>query len=110
MNISRKSFKKVKLTQSKNQYFEKILRDKDGKLVRATFCVYENGGRIKARLLEYVYVTSGAISGKVLSLASIVSKTVFDIENGLNSFLEHGTFNLVTIYSLGSKPRAPSFV
>lgn len=100
---------KMQIIQSKNNLFEKILWDKEGRLVRATFCVYENGGRIKARLVEYVYITTGSISGKVLSLSNLMSKVPFDIAKKLNSLLEPITYNLSTIYSLGSKPRAPTF-
>ncbi len=66
----------MQIIQAKTNFVEKIIRDKDGRLVRATFSVYENGGRIKAKLVDYVYITAGAICGKILSLAGFNSKKI----------------------------------
>ncbi|MFZ2715604.1 MAG: hypothetical protein WAZ44_00005, partial [Minisyncoccia bacterium] len=64
----------MKIVQSNNQYFDKILRDKEGKLVRATFCVYESSGRIKARLISLSYLEEKAITGKISGLVSLMSR------------------------------------
>ena len=52
---------------------EKVLRDKEGKLIRARFFVYENGGRIKARLLDFVYIAEQALLNGAKFLLSTVS-------------------------------------
>lgn len=97
------------LIQSNNQYFQKVFRDKDGRLIRATFEVYENAGRIKARLVNFVYLTAGAISGKVSAILGYVSKKVMGSFSVLTFELPAFIIGLSSIFSLGSKPRAPTF-
>ena len=101
---------KMQIVSSKQNIIEKIIRDKEGRLVRATFCVYENGGRIKAKLVDYVYITAGAICGKVLSLGGNMSRTVLDTKSlSFNSKIVSPFFSLDSLlYSTGSKPRAPT--
>jgi hypothetical protein len=96
------------IIQSQGNIVEKVLRDKEGKLIRARFFVYENGGRIKARLLDFVYVTINELPGKVSALLGIVSRKIKNVFSVLN--FEFSTFNLELsdIYSIGSKPRAPT--
>lgn len=97
------------IIQSQGNIVEKVLRDKEGKLIRARFFVYENGGRIKARLLDFVYVTLNELPGKVASILGIASKKIKDVFSV--TIFELSTFNLElsNIYSIGSKPRAPTF-
>lgn len=95
----------MQIIQSKSSFIEKILRDKEGKLVRAKFCIYENGGRIKARLVDVVYLDENntetlALSG-IKTSADYFSK-IFDKEF-VSPFV-----TLNTLYSSGSKPRAPT--
>ncbi len=99
----------MNLIQSKNQYIEKIIRDKEGRLVRATFSVYENGGRIKAKLVDYVYITVGAIPGKVLSLVGFNFKKTSADKTTFTGITKSPYFNKESIYFSGSKPRAPTF-
>ncbi|MFZ2523668.1 MAG: hypothetical protein WAW92_04775 [Minisyncoccia bacterium] len=98
------------IIESKNQYFERVFRDKDGRLVRATFQVYESAGRIKARLVNFVYLTAGEISGKVSTILGIVSKKIKDVLSVLNFELSTLNFEISNIYTIGSKPRAPTFI
>lgn len=86
---------------------EKILRDKEGRLINARFYVYESAGRIKARLIDFTYIKelvhsvvfaiSGAVKAIIVWSSEIISNT-FEV------FL-----NFQTIYLSGSKPRAPTF-
>jgi hypothetical protein len=99
----------MQLVLSKSNYVEKILHDKDGRLVRATFCVYENGGRIKARLVDVVYLDEyQGLDSKTSELFGFVAKQ--KIENVCDS-----VFDIVSpyfsniLYFSGSKPRAPTF-
>ena len=97
------------ITPSKANFIEKIVRDTNGRLLRATFCVYENGGHIKARLLSVVYVEESAIENKtpLLSFSSLGEEKHQEI------IFENKTvspyFNSNILYSSGSKPRAPTF-
>lgn len=98
----------MQIVKSQKNIVEKVFRDKEGRLVRATFCVYENAGRIKARLVDFVYITAGEISGKILSLTISMSKGIFDTRFLSNFQLSTFNFSLLSIFSLGSKPRAPA--
>lgn len=95
------------LTKPIGNYVEKILRDKNGQLVRATFCVYESAGHIKARLVKAEFIE------EVLSNKTVVALTGF-IKKEIHGFVQHignvisPYFSLNTLYSSGSKPRAPT--
>ena len=99
----------MQIIQSKQNIVEKIFRDKNGRLVRAEFCVYENGGRIKAKLIDYVYITAGAISGKVLSLSGLPKNKTSKVKTTFNGIVKSPYFNKESLYFSGSKPRAPTF-
>lgn len=98
----------MQLIQSQGNIVEKVLRDKEGKLIRARFFVYENGGRIKARLLDFVYLAEQALLNGAGFLLSTISKTKSIVSKVFVSSLEPLTYNLTTIFSIGSKPRAPT--
>ncbi len=98
----------TQVVKSQGSIVEKVLRDKEGKLIRARFFVYENGGRIKARLLDFVYVAEQALLSSANFLLSAVTKTKSIVSRVFVSSLEPRTYNLTTIFSLGSKPRAPT--
>ena len=102
----------MQIIQSKGNIVEKVIRNKDGKLIRARFFVFESNGRMKARLIDFIYITAGAISGSVSNL-------YISLRNSVKSLFEILVFKLIdfklfnyllgTIYCLGSKPRAPTF-
>ena len=97
----------MQIIQSKSNFVEKVLRDKEGRLVRARFCVYESQGRIKARLIDFVYIEEKALTGKTLSLPS--SSSQYSIFNILYSVRRTPSpFVSEILYSIGSKPRAPT--
>lgn len=96
------------VVKSKSNIVEKVILDKEGRLVCATFQVYENAGRIKARLIDFVYITAGAISGKVAGILGSVQKTDVAVRKLSQSLLSPTFYLLSSIYSTGSKPRAPS--
>ncbi|MEQ1500020.1 MAG: hypothetical protein ABL917_01455 [Parcubacteria group bacterium] len=100
----------MNLTRSQSNIVEKVIRDKDGKLIRARFFVYENGGRIKARLLDFVYLAEQVLLNGTNLFLSTFSKTKTIISKF--SDVKKYTFafkTLNTIYFSGSKPRAPTF-
>ncbi len=100
----------MNLIKSQGNIVEKVLRDKDGKLIRARFFVYENNGRIRARLLDFVYLSEQALlNGANFILSGFATaKAIFK----KIKFLTFYTSKLVPqeiIYTSGSKPRAPTF-
>ncbi len=97
------------VTLSKSNYIEKILRDADGRLVRATFCVYENGGRIKARLVSAVYIEENIATENKIPLLNFTTLSVVKYQKAsLGGKITSPYFNSSLLYSLGSKPRAPT--
>ena len=86
---------------------EKILRDKEGRLVRATFYVYESAGRIKARLVDFVYLSEEFVKSATFFLTGF-SKTntqgnpVYNPKSVISSFVSE------ILFFSGSKPRAPT--
>lgn len=99
----------MQIIQSQNQYFEKVIRDKDGRLIRAKFFVYENAGRIKARLVDFVYLSEQVLINSANFLLSVTSRTKKIFHKFSDVYLETTNYNLDTIFSIGSKPRAPTF-
>ena len=97
----------MQIVKSQNNIVEKVLRDKEGRLVRARFAIYENAGRIKARLVDFVYIDVKELAGKVLSLVGFSNK----VSTKLNSFYKSVVSPFVyseILYFSGSKPRAPT--
>ena len=93
---------------SQSNFIEKVMRDGNGRLVRATFCVYEVAGRLKARLVDYVYI--GEISGSKQATAiagRICENTYSELVSYFNDFVSP-YFDLNNLYLSGSKPRAPT--
>ncbi len=100
----------MQIIQSKNNIVEKVIRDKEGRLVRATFQVYENAGRIKARLVDFVYIEElKQFVGKVFALVGNIGKKLTWSENSIKSFVLPFV-TLENIYFSGSKPRAPTLI
>ncbi len=99
----------MQIAKSQSNIVERVLRDKDGKLIRARFFVYENGGRIKARLLNFVYLAEQVLLKGTSFLLSIASKTKSIVSKILNTSLTPRTYALAPILFSGSKPRAPTF-
>lgn len=98
------------LTTPKGRYIEKIVRDSSGRLVRATFCVYECGGRIKARLLNADFLEQDlSPKSEVAELCGYEAKKIFDTKVTFQSKVISPFYNSNLLYSSGSKPRAPTF-
>ncbi len=100
----------MQVTRSQSNIVEKVIRDKDGKLIRARFFVYENGGRIKARLLDFVYLAEQVLLSSANFLLSVASKTKAVFKKIFNVSLTPSTYTLDPILISGSKPRAPTFI
>lgn len=100
----------MQVIKSQSNIVEKVLRDKEGKLIRARFFVYENGGRIKARLLDFVYLAEQTLLNGANFLLSAISKTKAIVSkfSSVKTYTTPFTF-LNIIYYSGSKPRAPTF-
>jgi len=94
------------INSQQNNVVEKVLRDKDGRLVRARFAVYLQAGRVKARLLSFTYIQT--IKAAVHAVVGTIKK---EIEKILNFFdIDFPTPKLAfqKIHVNGSKPRAPT--
>lgn len=99
----------TQVTKSNGNIVEKVLRDKEGKLIRARFFVYVDGGRIKARLLDFVYLAEQVLLQGANFLLSVSSKTKAVFKKIFNVSLTPSTYTLDPILISGSKPRAPTF-
>ncbi len=99
----------MQLAFPRGKYVEKIVRDAQGRLVRATFCVYECEGRIKARLVDAIFIEENLqLSGETLKLAVFAKNLNTEYKKVLNKRVSSPYFSLNQLYFLGSKPRAPS--
>lgn len=99
----------MQLTTPKGKFIEKIIRDKNGKLVRASFCVYECNGRARAHLLnaEYINENRKIDNGKILLDFTTHSIEKYELVFSKNK-IASPYFNSNLLYSSGSKPRAPT--
>ncbi len=100
----------MQLIQSQFSLVEKILRDKDGRLARATFCVYENEGRMKARLVDFVYITEEVLKNVVFVLSGFTKAKLAPRKDLGKKAIASPYFVSDILYSSGSKPRAPTLV
>ncbi|MES2213301.1 MAG: hypothetical protein V4473_00495 [Patescibacteria group bacterium] len=97
------------LTTPRGKFIEKIIRNADGQLVRATFCVYENSGRIKARLVSSVVIESEVLTqNSTPVLCGSVQKNTYSEKIVFEGKTASPYFDLNVLYSSGSKPRAPT--
>lgn len=89
---------------------ERIFRDKEGRLVKATFYVYESGGHFKARLVKVEFIKEVLVlENKIFSLPGYVSQFPKYTEKiSINGNIVSPYFNNNLLYFSGSKPRAPS--
>ena len=99
----------MNLISKQENIIEKIIRDTDGRLVRATFAVYESNGRVKARLLHVVFIDEPAeIENTVLKLGGFVlPKTFRSAIFPSHKIISPYFSNL--LYVSGSQSRAPTF-
>lgn len=100
----------MQLIQSKGNIVEKIIRDKDGKLIRARFFVFENQGRIKVRLLDFVYLAEQALISGANFLLSIAIKVKRIWQKNYIGISYVSPFTKTNLYFSGSKPRAPTLI
>ncbi len=99
----------MQLTPSKGNFIEKILRDSSGRLVRATFCVYQCGGRMKARLVGAVEIQEGLnIENKIYALSGLNTEKSIYTTLCFDRNIVSPYFVSNILYSSGSKPRAPT--
>ena len=98
----------MQIVQSKSSLIEKIIRDKDGRLVRATFCIYENAGRMKARLVDFVYLNEKIITKVLQTLPGFLKKKLFTRVTLVNNLVSSPYFVNEILNWSGSKPRAPT--
>ena len=94
---------------TKGNFIEKIVRNQDGRLVRATFCLYEYNGRLKARVVSFVYLEEKAeIAQNHLVLCGLCVENTFNTAISFERPVASPYFNKNILYSSGSKPRAPT--
>jgi len=90
----------------KGNTIERVFHDKSGRLVRATFFVYESAGRIKARLLNFSYIET--LSGFVSSLSTLFKKESKESKAQNDKPIASPFVANEILYFSGSKPRAPT--
>lgn len=97
------------LIRSNGKTIERILRDSEGRLIRATFFVYEVNGRIKARLIETSFIEEClAIENKTFLLPYTLSTCQDYSEDISYPLVTSPYFNTNLLYSCGLQPRAPT--
>ncbi len=97
------------ITSPRGSIIEKVFIDAQGRTVRARLFVYESAGRLKARVLEAVFVESLPQGVWILSapqVIAVIPKAVKQIGKAIVSpyFVNCKEF----LYCLGLKPRAPT--
>jgi len=101
----------MQIIQSQQNIVERVIRDKDGRLIRARFAVYEVGGRIKARLIDFVYLTEQALlAGAVFALTGFSKARDLVSQYFRNTFSYNLNIVSNSLYFNGSKPRAPTVI
>jgi hypothetical protein len=99
----------MQIVRSQNNIFEKVLRDKEGRLIRARFEVYEIAGKIKAKLLDWEYFDIKTLAGKVLSLAGFIAEKKSEFVPKSENPIASSFFVKDFLYIAGTKARAPTF-
>jgi hypothetical protein len=99
----------MQLAQPRGNLIEKIIRDTQGRLVRATFCVYIQGDQVKARLINAVLIEQTTIlENTILALSgSCTAHTSYKNISFVHSFVSP-YIDTDLLYTAGSKPRAPT--
>src|SRR5690242_15560832 len=98
------------LTPTQSKYIEKVMHDSTGRLVRVTFCVYENGGRVKARVVSAIVLKEiTSTSQKTFALPGFIAQTFSLFKTSIRSSIVSPFIDWQILYTLGSKPRAPTF-
>ena len=98
----------MQIIESNSKIVEKVLRDKEGRLVRASFQIYEVAGRVKARLIDFTYIET--LKGAVLSLSSLIKPKIVRLGSQASKLrFVSPYFTTDTLTFSGSKPRAPTF-
>ncbi len=97
----------MQIIRQRGETIEKIFTDRNGKLVRAKFFVYEREGRLKAKLVDFTVLEQ--IVGKVFEfLFNLYKKVSENVSNFFKIYTEPA-FAKIKIYDItGSKPRAPT--
>ncbi|KKR45455.1 MAG: hypothetical protein UT81_C0013G0020 [Parcubacteria group bacterium GW2011_GWA2_40_14] len=98
----------MQIVQTKSHIVEKTLRDKEGRLIRARFCVYESAGRIKARLVEVAYLPEKAHQITLFALSGFSKKETWTRSVQVGKKVVSPYFKSNSLYFSGSKPRAPT--
>ncbi len=93
----------------KGNIIEKVLRDKEGRLVRARFCVYERNGRIKAQLLDFVYIVEQVLLGTAQFVLQGIVAAKTALSYTFKKIVSESFNTEESLYFIGSKPRAPTF-
>src|SRR3989338_4411724 len=98
----------MQIIESNSKIVEKVLRDKEGRLVRASFQIYEVAGRVKARLIDFTYIET--LKGAGLSLAGFIKHKIIRLgSQGSKLRFVSPYFTTDTLTFSGSKARAPTF-
>ena len=97
----------MQIIESNSKIVEKVLRDKEGRLVRASFQIYEVAGRVKARLIYFTYIET--LKGAVLSLSNFIKPKIVQLGHSVSKLWTNPFVSFEILNLCGSKPRAPTF-
>ena len=100
----------MQLTPLQGNYIEKILRDKAGRLVRVTFYVYVQNGRLKGRIIDTVCIEEGIEKREILLISASKQNEIVSSELSSERAIPSPYFNSTLLFLSGSKPRAPAFL
>lgn len=97
------------LTTPRAQLVEKLITSAEGVVFQAMFLVYEEDGRVKARLVRAIPVSKKAqpivfaLTGDITPAPAIEIASEIEAENIISPYTS-------LLYFVGSKPRAPSLI
>ena len=97
------------LTTPRAQIVEKLITSPEGVVFLATFLVFEEMGKVKARLVKAVPVQKAEKTDEVLAICGDVSKCFVEILKEVFSPDQIVSPYNSILYFTGAKPRAPTF-
>lgn len=97
------------LTTPRAQLVEKMITSPEGVVFQATFLVFEEFGKVKARLVKAVPIQKAENTGEVLAICGDVCNSFVEIlKEAFASYKIISPYNSI-LYFTGVKPRAPTF-
>ena len=98
----------MQIIQTRWDIIEKTLRDNSGRLVQARFYIYENAGRIKVRLIDFVYLSQEVVKSAVFFITGFSKNQAKNLRDILCRIVSSPLLAFEILFFSGSKPRAPT--